>query len=433
MSSTAPAPATATVSVGPATPRPGARAALILLLAINLFNYVDRSILYAVAEVVRGEFDVSKGAIGGLVTAFLVTYMLLSPVFGWLGDRKSRWLIIGIGVILWSLASGGSGLARTYGMMLFMRCLIGVGEAAYGPIAPTIISDLYPVDVRGKVLSWFYAAIPVGSALGYVLGGPFAHPGKWHYAFLLTIPPGLILGAWCFFMREPPRGSADGLVETKTSHQPKWAQYGQLLRIKSYVLNTAAMTAMTFAIGGVGAWMPTYLTTDRKLTPEHANLWLGGILVIAGFFATLAGGKTGDLLRSRVRGSYFLVSGAGMLLGFPLFLLVLITPFPACWVVIFLAIFFLFFNTGPSNTALANVTPPSVRATAFAVNILIIHLFGDAISPLVIGRVADRTSMAVGFGVISVMMAIGGAIWIWGARYLDRDTAAVAEPVRQNV
>jgi len=155
-------------------------------------------------------------------------------------------------------------------------------------------------------------------------------------------------------------------------------------------------------------------------------------VVVAGFFATLAGGKIGDMLRSRVRGSYFLVSGFGMLLGFPLFLLVLITPFPACWGVIFLAVFFLFFNTGPSNTALANVTPPAIRATAFAVNILVIHMLGDAISPLVIGAVADRTSMAMGFGLISVMMAVGGALWVWGARDLDRDTAAVSpDPVRQ--
>jgi sugar phosphate permease len=267
-----------------------------------------------------------------------------------------------------------------------------------------------------------------------VLGGPFAHPGKWHYAFLLTIPPGLILGAWCFFMREPARGSADGLAEPTRAPQAKLADYAKLLRIKSYVLNTAAMTAMTFAIGGVAAWMPTYLTTDRKLTPERANLGLGLVVVVAGFFATLAGGKAGDMLRARLRGSYFVVSGFGMLAGFPLFLLVLVTPFPACWVVIFLAVFFLFFNTGPSNTALANVTPPAIRATAFAVNIFIIHLLGDAISPPVIGTVADHTSTAVGFAVISVMMAIGGVIWIWGARYLEQDTAAVANlSVRQKV
>src|SRR5437762_3251196 len=112
------------------TPLPGARAALALLLAINLFNYVDRSILYSLIETVREEFHTTKAAMGWLVTGFLVTYMLLSPVFGWLADRYSRWALIGVGVILWSLASGGTGLAKTYAVMLAMRCLIGVGEAA---------------------------------------------------------------------------------------------------------------------------------------------------------------------------------------------------------------------------------------------------------------------------------------------------------------
>lgn len=181
-----------------------ARLALALLLGINLFNYVDRYILSAVQEVVRVQFHASSAAIGSLALAFLLTYMLLSPIFGWLGDRFSRWIIIGIGVTLWSLASGGSGLTTTYSSLVVMRCLVGVGEAAYGPVAPTIISDLYPVAERGKVLAWFYAAIPVGSALGVIAGSPFAYPGRWHLAFFLTLPPGILLGVWCFFMKDPP-------------------------------------------------------------------------------------------------------------------------------------------------------------------------------------------------------------------------------------
>lgn len=408
-----------------------ARSALILLLAINLFNYVDRSILFSVAETIRNEFSVSKGAMGWLVTAFLVTYMILAPLFGWLADRFRRWVLIGVGVILWSLASGASGLAQTYGVLLLMRCLIGVGEAAYGPIAPTLIADLYPVAERGRVLSWFYCAIPVGSALGYMLGGFFAYPGKWHHAFLLTVPPGLILGAICFFYREPARGAADattgpdaGADAEPAQRKLKLADYLALARIKSYTINTAAMTAMTFAIGGVAAWMPTYLTEDRKLSPESANLGLGAIVVVAGLIATLAGGIVGDRLRPTFPGSYFLVSGFGMLMGFPLFLLVLVTPFPYAWIVLSAAVFFLFFNTGPSNTALANVAPPAVRAGAFAVNILIIHALGDAISPPLIGIIADHYSMAAGFAVISVTMALGGILWVWGARYLPADTAA---------
>jgi MFS transporter, Spinster family, sphingosine-1-phosphate transporter len=409
-------------------PRRKARLALALLLGINLFNYVDRSILYSVQEAVRTDFGVSSSAMGWLVLAFLVTYMLLSPVFGWLADRYSRWMLIGIGVTFWSFASGGSGLAHSYAALLTTRCLIGVGEAAYGPVAPTIISDLYPVADRGRVLAWFYAAIPVGSAVGYIAGAPFAHPGRWHNAFFMTLPPGLLLGAWCFFKKDPRRAATQ--VEAPPPRQITFDDYKVLAKIPSYVLNTAAMTAMTFAIGGVADWMPTYLTVDRGLSPERAGLFFGGIVVVAGLFATLGGGILGDRLRSKVPGSYFLVSALGMLAGFPLFLLLLITPFPWAWVVLFAAVFCLFFNTGPSNTALANTTPPEIRATAFAINILIIHTLGDAISPGIIGLIRDHSSLKLGFVAVSITMLIGGLFWLWGMKYLAADTEAA--PTRLN-
>lgn len=416
---------------------PGARPALILLLSINLFNYVDRYILAAVEETVSKEFGVSMAQMGTLVTAFLLTYMVVSPIFGVLGDRVSRWALIGIGVILWSLASGGSGLATTFGVLFLMRCLIGVGEGAYGPVAPTLIADLYPVAVRGKVLAWFYAAIPVGSALGFVLGGLFNAPGQWHWAFILTVPPGIILGAWCFFMREPRRGLSDAAPgpdnldaaatgATTPARKATWADYRSLLRIRSYVLNCAAMTAMTFAIGGMAFFMPRYLSQERGISRAVASPVFGLITVAAGLTATLAGGMLGDRLRSRYPGAYFLVSAGGMLVGFPMFLGVLYAPFPLAWLFVFLAVFCLFFNTGPSNTAVANVTQPYVRASAFAVNIFVIHLLGDAISPAIIGYIADRSSLKAGFLVVSGTILIGGMLWLWAARYLGADTAAVS-------
>lgn len=416
---------------------PGARAALILLILINLFNYIDRQVLSAVLPEIQrtllpGQPNADQKA-GWLATAFLFSYMLLSPVFGWLADRMSRWILVGIGVLLWSLASGASGLAGTFSLLLITRLFVGVGEAAYGPVAPTIISDLYPVSVRGKVLAWFYMAIPVGSALGYTLGGAVASRWQWHWAFLIVVPPGILLGIWCMFMREPVRGLADALPSAAATEKPKLADYLKLLKTKSYTLNCLAMTLMTFAIGGVGFWMPKYVLqrmvvrypgADPKSLLASVNMTFGIVIVVAGLAATLLGGMAGDALRKRWSGSYFIVSAAGMICGFPLFLLMLITPFPAAWVVIFFAVFCLFFNTGPSNTALANVTHPSLRATAFAANILMIHALGDAISPPIIGGLSDRYGMNVGFAAVSVTMFLGGIVWLIGARYLGADTEA---------
>lgn len=417
----------------PAQALPGARPALILLLSINLFNYVDRYVLSAVEPLIREHFGVSKAKMGWLATAFLFSYMIAAPVFGWLGDRMSRWLLVGVGVILWSLASGGSGLAASFTVLLVTRCFVGIGEAAYGPVAPTILSDLYPVAIRGRILSWFYLAIPVGSALGYVIGGQVAGLAggtgeAWRWPFYAVVLPGLLLGAWALFMRDPRRGSAEAIAAA-ASKQVRMADYFALLRIRSYVLDCAGMTAMTFAIGGIAFWMPSYIyeyRLNKSVELGNVTLIFGAITVVSGFVATLAGGMAGDALRNRFPGSYFLVSAAGLLAGFPMLLLVLYTPFPYAWVFVFLAVFCLFFNTGPSNTILANVTPPTIRATAFALNILVIHILGDAISPPLMGWIADRWNMDVAFMFVGLTFLVGGMFWLWGAKYLARDTAAVS-------
>ena len=424
----------------PAEPLSGARTALVLLLSINLFNYVDRQVLAAVEPLIREYFGATQAQMGWLATAFLVSYMVFSPVFGWLGDRTSRWMLVAVGVVLWSLASGGSGLATSVTVLLLTRCLVGIGEAAYGPVAPTILSDLYPVAVRGRVLSWFYLAIPVGSALGYVLGGQIAtmaggdaNPQAWRWPFYAVVLPGLLLGVWAFFMRDPRQRAdgAGGASAAAAARKTGMADYLALLRIRSYVLDCAGMTAMTFAIGGIGFWMPSYIyefRLNKTVDLGKVNLIFGGITVVAGFVATLAGGMAGDALRKRFPGSYFLVSAAGLLAGFPMLLLVLYTPFPYAWAFVFLAVFCLFFNTGPSNTVLANVTPPKIRATAFAINIFVIHALGDAISPPLMGWIADRWNMNVAFMFVGLTFLVGGLFWLWGAKYLAADTAAVSGP-----
>jgi MFS family permease len=425
-------------------PLPGARQALLLLLAINLFNYIDRQVLSAVEPEIRKHYlsadspgadfwldikDNPKFWTGCLSMAFMVCYMLFSPVFGWLADRTSRWLLVAVGVTVWTLASGGSGLAMTFAVLFLTRCFVGFGEAAYGPVAPTVISDLYPVARRGSVLAWFYAAIPVGSALGYVLGSTVKEALSWEWAFFLVVPPGLLLAVLCLRMPEPPRGMADAVDTTRpktraadTTRSLTRADYFVLLRTPSYIYCTIGMTAMTFALGGIAWWMPAYLQEHRG-QGAGALTAFGGIIVATGLGATLLGGMAGDWLKPRFKGSYFLVSGLAMLAGFPFILIFLKTPFPLAWVPLTIAVFCLFFNTGPTNTILANVTHPSIRATAFALNIFIIHLLGDVISPPILGLlIGPENHYELGFIVVSAMVLVGGVFWLLGMRHLARDT-----------
>ncbi|MBA3763470.1 MAG: MFS transporter [Chthoniobacterales bacterium] len=406
----------------------GAGAALVLLLAINLFNYIDRQVLAAVEPEIRETFfphnDPNAMATTGLLgTAFLITYMLSAPALGWLADRFSRWIIVGSAVVLWSVASGGSGLAATFGILLVTRIFVGIGEGGYGPAAPTILADLFPLEKRGRILAIFCAAIPVGSALGYVLGGAVAAHFGWRWAFYLVAPPGIVLGLICFFQRDPR--ALDGRRSEKARAGRR--EYLELVRTRSYLFNCAAQTAFTFAIGGLGFWVAEYLRYRGQ--PDSQKAYFGLITVVAGLGSTLLGGWLADRLRTRYAASYFLVSGIGMLLAFPFFVAALFIPFPLAWLFMFVAIFFAFLNTGPSNTAVANVARPSVRATAFAFNILVIHLFGDAPAFPLIGYIGGHTNMNVAFLVVSGMMLLAGVLWLAGVKYLPADTAAV-EAVR---
>lgn len=416
-------------------------ASLALLVAINLFNYIDRQVLAAVEPEIRRELEEgliqaghlplteeeSKTRMGLLSTAFLFAYMLLAPLFGWLADHYSRWKLIGIGVILWSLASGASGWdwqvgpIAAYWALFATRCFVGVGEGGYGPVAPAMLSDLFPVVRRGRVMSWFYLAIPVGGAIGYAFGENVMKQMGWRWAFYLVVPPGLLLGLLCFFMTDPPRGQME---VAEPGSRKGIHKYLGLFQIPSYVLNTLGMTAMTFAIGALAFWMPDYL--QRRNVADVAGIGprtiFGIITAVSGLFATIAGGVAGDRLRPWHSGAYFLVSGGAMFVGAGMIVGFIYTPFPFAWIYVFAAVFCLFFNTGPTNTILANVTHPAVRASGFALNILIIHLFGDAFSPPLIGRLSGRYGDQFGFLVIAFVVLLGGIFWTWGSVYLEKDT-----------
>ena len=404
----------------------GAHPALLLLLGINLFNYIDRQILAALEPDIRASFfatgDVNAMTKTGLLgDAFFVTYMISAPILGFLADRISRWVIVGSAVILWSLASGGSGLAATFAILFATRICVGIGEGGYGPAAPTILSDVYPIETRGRVMAIFYTAIPVGSALGYVIGGLIGAHFGWRWAFYLVAPPGLLLGLLCFWQRDP-RVVAHHVVQE--SPRRRLADYLRLFRTRSYLINCVAQTLMTFVTGGLGFWVPAYLRYRNQSSDVGMTIF-GLITVVAGLASTLLGGVIADKLRLRFAGSYFWVSGIGMLIACPMFVVTLYIPFPAAWITMSLAIFFLFLNTGPSNTALANVSLPAVRATAFAANIFVIHALGDVQAFWLLGYIGGHANMHVAFLFVSGIIFVSGLAWLIGVKYLPADTAAV--------
>ncbi len=372
------------------------RYALALFLAVNLLNYIDRQVLYAVFPLVKESLRVSDTSLGLLGSAFMVVYMCAAPIFGWIGDRGSKVRLAAGGLGVWSLSTMLAGVTTGYSQLLGARSLVGIGEASFGTVAPGIISDYFPKERRGRILSRFYLAIPVGSALGYLLGGVIGQHFGWHTAFLMVGAPGLLLVIPMALLKT---------VDLPEKDSQRSTGYSALLKNRSFVLNTLAMTAMTFAMGGMAQWIPTFLNRVHGLSVARGNLLFGGLTVVAGIIGTLLGGWLGDHFQKKRPDGYLLVSGWGFILGIPAMLLALTAPdLQSALSGMFLAELCLFLNTGPLNTVIVNVTRHDIRAMAFAANIFVIHALGDAISPAFIGFLSDRWGL--GNALLSTVAAI---------------------------
>ncbi len=388
------------------------RTTLVLLTALNLLNYADRNVLFAVQPLVQDEFHISKAQIGFLTSAFLICYMIAAPFVGPLADRYSRKLIIVVGAIFWSGLTLLTAFTHTYTELLIRHTLVGIGEATFVTIAPTFVADLFSERIRGRILGVFYLAIPVGSAAGYLLGGHLAPSHGWRFPFYIAAAPGFLLALAILFVREPERGQFDSLKQA-----PERRTVLGLARNPAFLTATLGMAAMTFSLGGIQVWMPQFLYSNRHYTLEAANLAFGMIVVVDGIIASLAGGWLGDYLLPKTKGSYYLVSAASMALGMPFLIVGLWTRGRFMVPAIGVAAFFLLFNTSPLNAAVINSVDAHIRATAIAVNIFIIHILGDVFSPTMMGWVADRRSLQTAFILPVVAMVISSAILFYGTRF----------------
>jgi MFS transporter, Spinster family, sphingosine-1-phosphate transporter len=388
------------------------RTALIVLTALNLLNYVDRNVLFAVQPLVQKEFQVTNAQIGYLTSAFLGFYMIAAPFVGPLADRYSRKLIIVLGAIFWSGLTLLTAVTHTYTELLIRHTLVGVGEATFVTIAPTFVADLFAERIRGRILGVFYLAIPVGSAAGYLLGGNLAPHYGWRFPFYVAAAPGFVLALVVLFLKEPERGQFDSLKET-----PERGTILGLVRNPAFLTSTLGMAAMTFSLGGIQVWMPKFLYSERGYTLEAANFAFGIIIVVDGILASLIGGWLGDYLLRRMKSSYYLVSAASMLLGVPVMMVALFVRGPLMIPAIGVAAFFLLLNTAPLNAAVINSVGAHIRATALAVNIFIIHILGDVPSPTMMGWVADKRSLQTAFILPVIAMAISSAILFYGMKF----------------
>jgi len=386
---------------------------LVLLIGLNLLNYIDRYILPGAQPLIQREFHATDEQMGALTTALFFFYMFAAPATGWLGDHFRRKPLIIAGAVLWSAATLGTAWVHDYRTLFIRHALVGVGEATFGIFAPAVLADFYPERDRNRILSIFYLAIPVGAALGYLAGGELGTLWGWRAPFFLCAIPGLAIAAlYGWLGREPERGASDHVRATA-----KRSTVLGLFKNPAFLAATFGLATLTFAMGGISAWMPTFLHRSAGLSVGDASLAVGAITVVDGIAGTLVGGWVAQRwLRTNYRALY-LLSFWSVALTLPCGVAVFFGPKTWAIPALFVTEFFLFLNTGPLNAAIVNSVSAPVRATAISFNLFCIHFFGDSFSPQIIGAISDRSNLRIGLGATLVFLVISSVILRLGARF----------------
>jgi MFS transporter, Spinster family, sphingosine-1-phosphate transporter len=413
---------------------------LVLLTALNFVNYLDRFVLAAVLPRVEVDLALSKFQAGLLYTAFLSVFLLTCPLFGALGDRVPRKYLLAFGAFVWSAATLASGLSSTLTTLLIARAFVGVGEASFTTLAPTLIDEIAPDAKRGRWLSIFHIAGPLGSALGYIVGGAVEKSYGWHAAFFVAGVPGILLGAAMLLIAEPERKASEA---ASISFMEALRILGRLPLFRKAV---AGYTALTFSMGAFAVWAPSFLVQRFTMPLASTNFTFGIVTVLAGALATLLGGQLGDRAKRSaaartvqvpdlpfrsnapinvaesddVTRSLLRLCAWGSAFAAVLCAAAFLAPGPKLF---FTGAFFcelgVFFSNAPINTVLLRSVPKAIQGRAMAVSILCIHLFGDLSSPALLGLAQDLAGpaklslammpLAVVFGLSAILWWPGGS------------------------
>jgi MFS family permease len=416
----------------------GAALGLVLLTALNFVNYIDRYILPGVQELIKKDFHVSDSQIGSITFWFFLTYMLAAPATGWLGDHLPRKPLIVACALLISAINLLTGTVHTFDSLILRHAVLGIGEASLGIFAPALLADFYPEEQRNRVLTIFYTAIPVGAAIGYLVGEIAGSHFGWRVPFYISAVPGLLIAILIFFfMQEPGRGASDGASSAQgapnvraphpeQSHREGGDRVkspvletlhavGSLFTNAPYLYATLGMAMVTFSLGGISAWMPSFLERSG-FSPSSVGLTLGAITAGGGLGGTAIGGWLAQRWLRTNHQALYLISAWSAALSVPPAILCFFGPRTAMLPSLAIAMFLIFLGTGPLNAAIVNAVPAAVRATAIAFELFLIHALGDTPSPKIIGMVSDRTQLSTGLGITLITMLIAAVLLFLGAR-----------------
>ncbi|XP_068690503.1 protein spinster homolog 1-like [Montipora foliosa] len=429
---------------------------VFVLFVINLLNYMDRQTIAGLLDAIQKYFGIedSNSAAGLLQTVFICSYMILAPIFGYMGDRYKRKYIMAAGIFIWSATVYLSTLLdkNSFWWFLALRGVVGIGEASYSTIAPTVIADLFTGDMRTRMLSFFYFAIPVGSGLGYIVGTQVAAAfnNQWQWGLRITPIVGGVCVLLCIFVvHEPKRGAVErgenpNEVSASTVHNTtSWfSDLKYLTTVKSFIWLNVGFTCVTFVTGALAFWAPKFFLYASKsqgmmdVTQSGVSLKVGGITCAAGIVGVWLGAESAWRYRVKNRKADAIVCAVALIGSTPFLYACLVLAsehIKVTYALVFFGEVLLFMNWAPVGDMLLYIIIPPRRSTAEAVQILISHLLGDAGSPWLVGEISDRIrgsknsdhdrakSLEYSLMMTAFICVLGGFCFIMCGMYLVKD------------
>ncbi len=400
--------------------RPGSIVAL--LTALNFLNYIDRLVLSAVLPSVQAELQLSNFQSGLLATIFLLGYFITAPIFGALAERYPRKNLIALGILIWSVATVCTGLVHSLPMMFLARAFVGVGEASFVTLAPTIINDVVAPEKKGRSLAIFFLAVPLGGALGFLIGGFIGKNYGWRETFFVAGGPGVVLAMTCLLIEDP----AQKFVQAKTKLIDAASE---LLRIPMFRIAVIGYCAHTAAVGAFAFWAPSYLVKEFGMRLDKASFWFGLVTVVGGAIGTIVGGWWADRSQRaftqvtnetphdaehNLRGMAQLlkICAIGVAVGGMAAFGAFASPAPAIFFgMVFVSLMGVFLSTSPINSVLLRSVPADQRVSAMALCIFMIHACGDLWSPPLLGQLADVLPLRLAMMTLPVVLSLAGFLW----------------------
>jgi MFS family permease len=405
----------------------------ILLFLLYVFDYADRMVVNSMFTSIQAEWHITDTQCGWLVSVIYLAIGLLTFPISFLVDRWSRTKTIGIMAIVWSLATALCALTGNYVQLFMARILIGFGEAGYAPGGSALISGIYPLEKRSKMMGLWNASIPLGSAIGVTMGGIIAQTLGWKHAFGLVAFPGLIIAILFLFVKDYK--TVDLSFVNKMNDKVKMKAkdiYREFITKPSLILTYFGMAAIVFVTTAMIVWLPKYFQIERNLDPKTAGSLAGAVMVLALVGAPLGGFIIDKWRKTEIKARLLFPAISTLISAIVLFIsLILLTGKGQLILLFVFGILIMTFISGAAAVT-QDVIHPGLRATSYAVAVAVQNLLGSFTAPIILGRISDLTNIKAAMSILPFVLLIGALLFYIGSKYYIKDLEKVA-PVNLEV